>query len=108
MIECIKNAGMEVSHWEVFVGKLRAGETVDAEVQKKIGCSQQCLFEKRGSWKDGGIDLKAFEEKISEFRGLNKIPNAKEAVKECGAAKGIDECDTAFQVMKCLRKKLSK
>lgn len=106
--ECIENAGLELSHMKDVMHKLNAGEALDAGVQKKVGCSQHCMLEKRGLWKDEGVDIKAFEGKFTEFRRFKFMPNPKKAVQECAAIKGADKCDTAFQVLQCFRKKVPK
>lgn len=85
--------------------KRRAGEELDAEMKKKLGCSTQCVMEKQGVWKDGGLDTAALEEKMSEFKMLDKIPNVKEIIQECAAKKGTDDCDTAFEIMHCMKSK---
>ncbi|KAL5286506.1 Obp56h.2 family protein [Megaselia abdita] len=104
-MECMKSNGLEKEDGKEIFKKLQAGEELDAEVQKKVGCTAKCAMEKKGIWKDGGIDSEALEAKMSEFKMLDTIPNAKENIKECAAVKGTDDCDTVFQIMKCMKEK---
>lgn len=104
----MEKAGLELGHMKDIMHKLKGGETLEAEVQKKVGCSQHCMLEKRGVWKGESVDVAALEGKFKEFHMFKTIPNPKEAVQECGAMKGADKCDTAFHVLMCLRKKIPK
>lgn len=90
--------------------KMMAGEEVkmDPETRKKIGCGWKCVMEKRGVWKNGGVDFESLDAKLAEFKGLDKVPNGKEIMKQCAAKKGTDECDTAFEIMKCVKDALPK
>ncbi|KAL5286507.1 Obp56h.2 family protein [Megaselia abdita] len=103
--ECMESSGLEMKDGKEVFQKLKGGEELDPELQKKLGCANKCLLDKRGLWKDGAVDSEAIETKMSQFKMLDKIPNFKESIQECAAMKGTDDCDTAFQVMKCLREK---
>lgn len=86
--------------------KRRNGEELDAETKKKFGCTTQCVMEKQGVWKDGGLDTAALEEKMPGFKMLDKITNAKEIIQECAAKKGADDCETAFEIVECMKSKM--
>lgn len=105
MQECASKAGVEVKDMQTTMIKMKTGEALDAALQKKVGCVFQCMSEKMGLWQGDGINVAAMEAKIPEIEMLNKITNVKEAIKECGAIKGADNCDTAFKLTKCLTDK---
>lgn len=99
--ECMEKAGLEMKDMKDVKEKMETGEQLDPELKKKLGCSSQCIMEKHGTWKDGSVDADALEAAI-----MDDIPDAKEVVQECAALKGVDDCDTAFEVSKCLKSKL--
>lgn len=71
------------------------------EDNQKIRCFEKCKLEESGLWKDGGLDLEESEGKL-----LNRLPNAKEDIKECASIKGDDDCDTGMRTLICLRSKI--
>lgn len=109
MKECHEKAGLKPEDIKTIMDKFKAGQDLDPSLKAKVGCSSKCIMETRGIWKDGGLDAKALEQKLSEFKGLEKVPNVKEAIKECSSTKkGADDCDTAYQISKCFKEKVMK
>lgn len=54
-------------------------------------------MEESGIWRNGCLDIAASEEKLQSFE------NAEEALQECSALRGTDDCDTASQAFVCLK-----
>lgn len=101
-MECVEKSGFEMKDVKDIMKQLEAGEELDADLQNKVGCAVKCVMEKNGVWKDGGIDIAAVEEKMSEFP---KNDHGTEAIQECSAKKAADDCETAYQIMMCMKSK---
>lgn len=102
----MKEAGIDMNDGKTMFDKFKAGEDLDEELAKKAGCAAKCIMEKKGVWKDGGADAAAVEAKMAEHKEmLDSIPDASETIKECSAKKGKDDCDTAYQILHCMKGK---
>lgn len=104
--ECAEKNGIDKDNGKEIMGALKSGAELSADQAQKFGCTVQCILEKRGIWKDGGVDAAAMESKISECPFLNKLPNPHEAIQECAPKRGSNDCDTAYQTAKCLMGKM--
>lgn len=87
---------------------MKTGENLEADVKTKLGCMVLCRMEKCGIWQNGGVDVVKMEERINEFPMMKTLPNPKEAIQECATMKGADDCNSAFEIMKCLKGKIPK
>lgn len=106
--ECREKHGLTSNILTDVIIKIKAREVLDADLQKKVECAAKCSLEKHGIWKNGGLDTKALEGKTSEFEYFEAISNPKEAIQECAATKGTDDCNIAFKTMLCFREKYIK
>lgn len=94
---CAKKVGLEEQDFQQSRDKDLAKEELSAQLKNKMGCFYLCIMEERGNWKDGGLDTSEME---------RKMPNAKDALQQCAAEKGDNDCDRAYQIMRCLKSKI--
>lgn len=93
----IFNGCLEKFGWTQKGSRINFGNNQVKDAKKLIGCFRRCQMEESGIWRNGSVDIAASEEKL-----LN-ITNAKEALQECAAIKGKDDCDTASKEFVCLK-----
>lgn len=100
--ECAAEAGMEMSAIAGIVTKLQSGQDLMGDVRNKFGCTALCVFKKLVVWSNDGFQLIPFEALASKIPFFNSIPNPREALRECAAQKGANDCDTSYLIAKCL------
>lgn len=104
--ECMESNGLDPKQGKEIFKKLHSGQDLEGDEKKNFGCANKCMMEKQGVWKDGKVDAAEWEKKTMEHPMASKVPNIKEAIQECSGKTGSDECDTAYEIAKCMKEKL--
>ncbi|XP_039483047.1 general odorant-binding protein 56d [Drosophila santomea] len=75
---------------------LRSGNFADTD--PKVKCFANCFLEQSGLLANGQIKPDVVLAKLSPIAGEAKV---KEVQAKCDSIKGIDKCDTSYQLYKC-------
>lgn len=96
---CSKETGVPSEELQQFLDS----EMDPAEATNGIKCHMKCVLEKIGLYKNNMLDEALT---IKFFKDNNKdqpvdVEALKQSVQNCNQKKGVDPCDTAFQIAKC-------
>ena len=67
---------------------------------ENMKCLGNCILEKMGALKDGVVQKDFVLEKLGPIAGEE---NVRQAIEKCSGIKGANNCDTAFQVIACMK-----
>ncbi|EDW74834.1 Odorant-binding protein 56g-5 [Drosophila willistoni] len=80
---------------------LKSGATKPEDASDNIKCATQCLVVKLGFMDEESNILT--ENVKAKFDSTPMENTVMEALSKCGGIKGVNPCDTAFQIMNCLQ-----
>lgn len=104
----IKACRKEVSITKEDLSNLYKGYLDDDAANDNFKCFVKCTMDKEGSFSNGSFNTFRF------IKNSKNIPVLKEhqtevlnAVEQCKSLNGTSDCDTAFQITRCLRQRIA-
>nr|BAS69444.1 odorant-binding protein 4 [Delia platura] len=75
----------------------------DEDAKDNVKCHMKCMMEKQGHLKNGAVDEEAVKKTLQSIPALKDHQDEiNKAIADCKSKKGANDCDTAYQITKCM------
>nr|BAI82444.1 odorant binding protein 4 [Delia antiqua] len=75
----------------------------DEDARDNVECHMKCVMEKQGPLKNGAVKKKSVKKTLQSIPPLkDHQEEINKSIADCKSKKGASECDTAYQITKCV------